>query len=110
VNEYFLLYLFTRLGVLTQLLAFSFAIGAVGSVACYWLLHAEQINCSGPRRIAIWMFFVGLAGSIIVPSKQDVAIILGGKMAIDIANSQEVSDVSKKILQAINKKLDEAAK
>ena len=110
MNEYFLLYLFTRLGAIKEFFSILTAVTGFSVGVLYDALYFEQIDLKGLRRLSVPLFIFGCFGAILVPTKQDVAIILGGKMAIDVARSQEVSDVSKKILQAINKKLDEAGK
>lgn len=111
--EYFFLYLFTKLSVLHVVANIAVAIGFLVFVVAivFTMLDGKPFPHENKGlRWAKWAAIVGASVVLLVPTQMDVGIIVGGKMAIDIAKSEEVSTISKKIFAVVNKKLDEASK
>ena len=110
MSEVFLLYLFTRLDAISGFLTigcfFSFVIGFTAA-----LMHAVEFEIS--PRLFKWMgvacVVFGLA-AVFVPTQKDMAIIVGGKFAIDAARSPEGKQVRGLVYDAIMKQLRESAK
>lgn len=111
--EYFILYLFAKLSVLHGIAHMAVMFGFL--VGGFTILNAAMDgkpfpHGSKPLQWSKWALVAGLLFAALVPTQKDVGIIVGGKMAIDIAKSEEVSTISKKIFAVVNKKLDEASK
>lgn len=111
MSEYFLLYLFTRL----DLVGAAFCICGIflgAGAAAAWMnssIAADKATEKIAKRLTIAAAACVFA-CLVIPSQKDVAMIVGGKLALDISRSQPVQDLASKIYNIVNKKLDEAAK
>lgn len=122
MNDYLMLYGFTLLdkfvGAFTGLTFGFLVLGFICLANGLDRPYSVSMEDDAPRRkrwfakSKLWFCIAVFFGCsfIAMPSQKDMALIVGGKMAIDIAHSKPVSDISAKLIQLINKKLDEAAK
>lgn len=117
MSEIMLLYLFTRVdkiiaivGMLGGLFLIIGFITAMTADCAYDITKAEKKSAFRRAKItalcAIPVFFL----CALIPTQKDLSIIVGGKMAIDIARSEPVTDLAKKLYKLVDKKLDEATK
>lgn len=112
MSEYFLLYLFTRLDVVGAMLTLS-GLTLLVVTPVVWIAAIEDDSGTTLKRFAKRITFAAVVCwtlFAITPSQKDVALIVGGKLALDISRSQPVQDLASKIYNIVNKKLDEAAK
>lgn len=111
MSEYFLLYLFSKLDTFQAFFVGGALLSTMVFIALLTDLEQENVQKNKPRiAFAKVAFFVCVVLAVLVPNQKEAAMIVGGKMAIDIAKSEAVTDLSKKIFAVVNKKLDEAAK
>jgi hypothetical protein len=61
-------------------------------------------------KLRLTLFLVAATFVIFLPSKTDVALLVGSSIAIDMKNSPEAAKVSTLLRQQANKLLDEAIK
>jgi len=61
-------------------------------------------------KLRLTLFLVTATLAIFLPSKTDVALLVGSSIAIDMKNSPEAAKVSTLLRQQANKLLDEAIK
>ena len=110
MNETFLLYLFTRLDALnTVLFVFVFCLAfAAGMAVLAVFIEGAQFKPLAITTTAALLFFTLLA--VAVPTQKDVAIIVGGSMAISAAKSPQAQEIGGLVYDAIKKQLKEAAK
>lgn len=116
--DVFLLYLFTRVDDLRGIATCFSLVGFIGGLS-YVLFRAvlmvagdefkpgERASMEAGLRAFKWPLIAVIVGVIavkmIVPSQKDLAIIVGGKLAVEAATS----DTAKKVLDLVNGKLDE---
>lgn len=108
----FLLYLFTRLDVLTGTaiaMAIFSAVALVPLIITY-LTGGRDNNVIHFHRLIVKLFVVSLSITIFLPNQRDMAIIVGGKFAIEAAKSETAKQLSSEVLTAIRAKLREATK
>lgn len=121
MNDLLLLYLFTRLDALQGLLiaaivvvillsVFLFMFGAENGFFAYD--HEGKEKAAFYRRAKYLAGMVSLCASMVVliPSKQDAAIMVGGWYAIKAARSEQGQELAGEVLAAIRAQLREAAK
>jgi hypothetical protein len=112
MSDWMLLYLWTRLDAVQDLLT---AVGAFGvfaiTLALIPILGEGVFNEWKGRliRALIAIFAVFLVATAI-PTKSDMAIIVGGKFALDAARSETAKEVSSEVLEAIRAQLRKASK
>lgn len=113
MTDILLLYLFTRLDVLTALLKVSLVIGVVagGGVLFFACMTAsEQDDCSWVKKYAprgaVALILLAVL-HVATPSSKDLAIIVGGKIAVDAIRSPQAQEMSQMVLEAVRKKLNE---
>jgi hypothetical protein len=133
MSDVLFLYLFTRLDVLSGILVALAIISGIFTVClCVWALVAsnadpERWHSSTYKRqeerqlqrfptIVKWtkrlaaVFLCLLVFNVLIPGKKDMAIIVGGKFALDMARSDTAAEVGHEVLQAIRGQLREMAK
>lgn len=115
MTDVLLLYLFTRLDAICGLLLTIVAAIGIGGV---YIAHTarsdafilEQPVDEGFARLGRRMMLSAIAASVLlvlVPSQRDLAIIVGGKVAIDAARSPEAKEIGGLVLDAIKRQLQE---
>ena len=112
MSDVFLLYLFTRLdafGAAMQMLAFVSAFAAfvltIGS-----LVEPEDFPAKHMRNPVLAIFCVSAFLALATPSKTDMAIIVGGKLAIDAARTPEAKELAGELYEAVMYQLKAAQK
>jgi len=113
MTDILLLYLFTRLDVLTALLQVSLMIGAIaGGVVLLFasMLAAETEDWSSVKKYAprgaVALILLAVL-HVATPSSKDLALIVGGKIAVDAIRSPQAQEMSQMVLDAVRKKLNE---
>lgn len=110
MSDVLLLYLFTRLDALIGLGAIGAVMAVVtgfGAMMFYSVEHDEMYP-HWRKHAAALAAFVALI--VITPSKSDMAIIVGGKIALDAARSDTGQEIAGEVVAAIRAQLKEAAK
>lgn len=117
--ELFILYIWLKLnaiGVLLVLLAVSSTlIGAIGSIVS-WCMSQDYPNDDSykvahklfRKLLFSAMFFIPAA--VLLPSKTDVAVLVGGHYALKLADTPEASKVMSLLRKKANDLLDEELK
>lgn len=111
MNDVLLLYLFTRLDAIQVM----FVVGAVSAGICgagiwlYAFLDGNKEVKKFSARVIAPVFAVCVTGTVFVPSSKDAAIIVGGKIALDAARSENGQEMAGAVYDAILAKLKEAA-
>lgn len=114
MNEYLLLYLFTRVDSFIEASGLVLAIG-IPVILYYVILYIIENNIQLHaidilKKYIIPPVVVAALICIFTPTQKELALIVGGKFAIDIAQSEEVTETGKKIYTIIQQKLDEQIK
>lgn len=110
MSDVLLLYLFTRLDALIGL----GVLGAVMAVATglaammFYGIENDEMYPHWRKHAVAMVAFVALV--VITPSKSDMAIIVGGKIALDAARSDTGQEIAGEVMAAIRAQLKEAAK
>jgi len=110
MTDVLLLYLFTRVDVLVTVGIIGAVVTSVIGVAIC-VIHVSDYDEMYPhwRRLAAALAaFVALA--VVVPDQKSLAIIVGGKVALDAARSPEAQEIGGLVLDAIRSTLKEPAK
>lgn len=104
MNDILLLYLFTRLDVIKTLLILCLL--SIPLLYVFFGIVGNNEVIYGPfkRLVCLWIFC--LLGFVLIPTQKDVMFIVGGKLAIDIAQSPETKETAGKLYQLLQKKLD----
>lgn len=131
MNDVLLLYLFTRLdaiNVLALVLAMGGGVAAVAAAMTAWAKEdTAEIWAREPenpryknrmasaaalrakiRPLAIFAFAFAVV-TVAIPSKTDVAVIVGGKIALDVGRSETAQEVGQEVVDAIRAQLKKAA-
>ena len=125
MSEIVLLYLFTRVDVLQHaavvVTAFSLVVFGIATLAWYSEDMTRDLGkeAGNPyRRKADEMLrlrhtlrnvlIVSAVLAVFTPSQRDLAVIVGGKLLIDVAQSKEASETTQKAYKLLQQKLDEA--
>lgn len=109
MNEIFMLYLFTRLDALSVVLGLLCI--ALGITTVITMIMAAIMTSDGdefPKMfIKIWYVFGFIVFlNIVVPTKQDVAVILAGSTLMSIARTEEAQRITGKSVQVVEQYLD----
>ena len=102
MSDLFLLYLFTRLDILQGLFTFFTVVLGIVNVVLTAVVLFEGINSPTVRGRLRWLwigFVVAVLGTAAIPSKADMAVIVGGKFAIDIARSDKAAVLGNALYQ-----------
>lgn len=107
MTDVLLLYLFTRVNVLLVLATLAMVASAM---MCFFIPMYRDIEFGErPSAKAIRAPLVGMAIAVsvllLVPSKSDLAIIIGGKVALDAARSDEAKEIGGLVLDAVKRTL-----
>lgn len=111
--EIFLLYLFTRIpaikGMLFLCALLLFALGSVKFIDTdgkYGLTDAEKAPLfKDAKRWMLWAILPVILGGL-VPSKEDVGLILAGSAVLEVAKSETAGRLASKSVQLIEQTLD----
>lgn len=116
MSEVLLLYVFTRLDAAHLLLVITIVIAP-----CFILVmslvasdHDEfgrkekEARLLRARNWIIGLFAFAAIGLVILPTKTDMAIIVGGKLTIDIARSDTAKEIGNEVLAAVRAQLKKA--
>ena len=101
-----MLYWFTRLDAINGLLfAGVFICAATGAISLVMYFHSDGKDGKYWKKL-----FAGAICSavlfVLTPTQKDVAIIAGGQLAVNVAQTPEAKELGNKVLQVINKELD----
>ena len=110
MTDILFLYLFTRLDALISLfgfLAFIAVISCLGAMFFYGI-ERDELYPHWRKHVAIFIACMTLV--TVIPSKSDMAIIVGGKIALDAARSDTGQEIAGEVMAAIRAQLKEAAK
>ena len=111
MSEILLLYLWTRLDAIGALAVTSAGMLAFGWVIMAWLVICEDDQDLMPKfRVCSWVLSLAVLVAVLVPSKTDLAIIVGGKIAIDAARSPEAAEIGSAVRDLVLRELREGAK
>lgn len=112
MSEVLMLYLFTRLdavGVFAVIVA-HISFGALALLSGVGFVEKNDEAKRIARVYALPVFCVSAMLAVLVPSSKDLALIVGGKLAIDAARSEKGRELSSAVYDAVMAKLREAAK
>lgn len=114
MGEILLIYLWTRLHALTILCGLSVALALICVFVGAMNMSEYGDESDGHRRwtkfrnrAAIIALLMGMLVALI-PSKQDVAIIVGGKLSLDAIRSPEAREIGGKVKELLYLELDNA--
>jgi len=115
--DIFILWLFVQADSIRSMLSFvaGIAVFITLIVAALWFYFAyierneEMVQVFGKllNKLVI-VVVVGAGLTVAIPSSQGIAMIVGGKLAIEGITSEPVVGTAKKIHELVNRKLDEA--
>ncbi len=112
MSDVFLLYLFMRLDAIRILAIVVFVLGLLFLVPS--VLHADDEGwVPGKLKLvkrAAAVPIIAVIVSVGVPSKSEMAIIVGGKIALDAARTDTAREVGSEVLAAIRAQLKNSAK
>lgn len=94
---------------------FSFIFAILGAI--FYIAHLVNYNERGPdsrmtcelkksRNFFGTMFLILVSLCVLLPDRTGTAIIIGGKLAVNAATSETVTDTTRKILDLVNQELD----
>lgn len=109
MTDILLLYLFTRLDALIALsgfIAFASAVTCLGAMMFYGV-ERDRLYPHWKKHVAIFVACIALTTAI--PSKSDMAIIVGGKIALDVGRSETAQEIGQEVVDAIRAQLRKAA-
>jgi hypothetical protein len=116
MSEVLLLYVFTRLDAARVLLAVTITIAPffvlimsmVASDHDTFGRKEKEAKLLRARNWIIGLFAFAAIGVVILPTKTDMAIIVGGKLTIDIARSDTAKEIGNEVLAAVRAQLKKA--
>lgn len=130
MSEWLLLYLFTRLDSISNVSTMVVVVCAIVAlwatiyaamkrdIASIWDGRPEHHEYTSRMRAsaaalrvvkpAVISGSIALAVAVVVPSKTDMAIIVGGKIALDASRTPEARKISQDVLDAIRNQLKKA--
>lgn len=110
MSDVLLLYLFTRVNIVLGLCWLAALASAVLAIAA----TIERYDCfpgdgkwPGFTRAAVAGLCISIPLVVLVPGQQSLAIIVGGKIALDAARSDEAKEISGLVLDAVRRTLKE---
>lgn len=109
MSDVLLLYLFTRLDALIVLGGIGVFLGAISLFGAFMYCSVEYDSPYPHWRKHLAAIAAFVAVLAVVPSKSDMAIIVGGKIALDAGRSETGQDVAGEVLEAIRAQLRRAA-
>lgn len=103
MNDVLLLYLFTRLNVLLAAAGVVIVVTAVGLVFACMERYVEWGSGKWPKflRPTLAAFCVSAATVILVPDQRSLALMVGGKIALDAALSPDAQEISGLVVEQI---------
>lgn len=106
--EIFLLYLFTRLTVINNVLSLVAILGTILGVMVLAFSLAETRTESGVKigKRMIVAGVVAVFGLVIIPTQKDAAVILAGWGVLEIAKSETAGRLASKSAQLIEQTID----
>ncbi len=118
MTDVLLLYAFTRLDAIHALFIAAMIVSGLCGSYVVFIARIDGFTLAQPvdsrmSRFARRLFAAGIAAAVCVallPSQRDLAIIVGGKVAIDAARSPEAQEVGGLVLDAIKRQLQESGK
>lgn len=132
MSDVLLLYLFTRLDALGVALGLLEVLSLIWAVVLFIMAmnyrnasadryHVSETKESAARKnelaptLLVWAkrmgfaFALVLVGDVVLPKKNDMAIIVGGKIALDVSRSDTAKEIGAEVLDAIRAQLKKAA-
>lgn len=109
MTDVLLLYLFTRLNALISLFGFLAVIAAISCLGAMFFYGIERDELYPHWRKHVAVFIACITLVTVIPSKSDMAIIVGGKIALDVGRSETAQKVGQEVLDAIRAQLKRAA-
>ena len=110
MSDWMLLYLWTRLDALQAAGLVMLVAGFAAAVVAFGMGMSESDDMLiriGKRLIVVPV--IGAMLAITVPNKTDLAIIVGGKIALDAGRSETAKEVGREVLDAVRAQLKKAA-
>ncbi len=112
--EYFLLYVWLKLDAL-QIFLSLLALGSIGAALVFAIMGADDYGDNRQhfykKSVKSLITCIVLAGSaFMLPSSKDIAYIVGGKLAMDVARSDVVGEMASDTLQIMRNYLKEQLK
>lgn len=109
--DYILLFFVAKADVFNDaLIAVTMVSVALAVIYSILIFEAYEENdkhiCRKARKPMIQLGIVCFILAVLIPNREQLLIIVGGKLAIDIVQSEEVTETSKKIYQLLQNKLD----
>jgi hypothetical protein len=111
MDEVWLLYWFTRLDAVNGMGVMFAVVGAFATFATivFGSLDGASSTLRTVRRLTIPVTILGLLIITFVPTQRDMAIIVGGTMAIKAAKTPEASALGSELYNAVMEQLKRAA-
>jgi hypothetical protein len=116
MNETLFLYLFTRLDVFLgaakgAMFLCALVLFMLLRVAAIWGDDIEPVadKLKTGAKWTVRLFFAGLLVVLILPSQRDMAIIVGGTLAIKAAQTPQAQELGGLVYEAVKKQLKKAA-
>ena len=121
MNDILLLYLVTRAGAIGSLFGgLAFIAAVAGAVTLFILALNISDNATEGEGPAAWKFWRKVAAGFVmttiifgflhaaIPSNKDIAIIIGGKIALDAARTETGQEIGAEVLAAVRAQLKAA--
>jgi len=121
MSNYWLLYWFTRLDNVYGLFQAIIAAAVIGGMVIVFFIIFGSVNPITPGEKeakakalgyvhhAVITLLIGIAGVTLLPTQKDMALIIGGKFAIDAATSPKAEKMSNALYDAVMAQLKKAA-
>lgn len=116
MSDVLMLYLFTRLDIFVvgaAIVGMMLGVGILFLAVCIddAKTFGETAKASSMRRMQVrllWASVIPMLVFIALPSKSDMAIIVGGKIALDASRTDTAKEVGQEVLNAIRAQLEKA--
>lgn len=117
MSDILLLYAFTRLDALHSLLngeLLGFTLTVAFSLVVASALAPVEFKNSAPKmrkwgKGLLIVSAIGVALHALVPNRTDMAIIVGGKIALDVGRSETAKEIGNEVMGAVRATLRQAA-